>query len=133
MKQKPIILVIDNDEESLELFRRILKKGDYTVLTTDNGKGALGLVERERPNLVILDLRMPDMSGIEILCRIKRIDENIEVIVVTGYGTMKTTRIVMRLGAYDYVTKPLDINYVKDIVTDALSPVSENLLQLKLK
>jgi len=133
MKQKPIILVIDNDEESLELFCRILKKGDYTVLTTDNGKGALGLVQRERPNLVILDLRMPDMSGIEILRRIKRIDENIEVIVVTGYGTMKTTRIVMRLGAYDYVTKPLDINYVKDIVTDALSPVSENLLQLKLK
>jgi len=132
MKQKPIILVVDNDEESLELFRRILKKEDYTVLTADNGKGALGLVERERPNLVILDLRMPDMSGIEILRRIKRIDEGMEVIIVTGYGTMKTARTVMKLGAYDYITKPFDTDYIRDIIIDALSPLPENLLQLKL-
>jgi len=131
MKGKPIVLVVDNQKEAIELFRRILKKENCTILTTNSGEEALSLVDRKRPTLVILDLRMPDMSGIEVLQRIKRIDEDIEVIVTTAYGTMKTARIVMKLGAFDYVTKPFDTNYIRDIVADALSPASENLVQLK--
>jgi len=129
MKEKPIILVVDDEEVVLELFHKILKKEEYTVLTANNGKEALGLLNRKRPELVILDLKMPGMNGIEILRQIKRIDENIEVIMITGYGTMKTARITMRLGAYDYITKPFDINYIKALIKDALSPASDSLLQ----
>lgn len=131
MKGKAIILVVDDQKETIELFRKILKNEDCTILTTNNGKEALRLVDRKRPTLVILDLRMPDMSGIEVLRRIKRVDEDIEVIVTTAYGTMKTARIVMKLGAFDYVTKPFDTNCIRDIVADALLPASENLVQLK--
>jgi len=133
MEGKPIILVVDEEEETLGLFRRMLKKEGYTVLTADNSRGAIELVERERPDLVILNLKESGMNEIEILRRTKRIDENIEVIIITGYGTMKTARIAMKLGAYDYITRPFNSDYITALIKSALSPVSENLLQLELK
>lgn len=124
MKRKPSILVVDDEKSVLELFHRILKKKEYTVLTANNGKEALELADKERPDLVILDLNLPGISGIEVLRRIKKIDENIEVIVITGYGTMETVKTAMRLGAYDYITKPFDINYVSSLIKEAFSLVS---------
>ena len=129
MKRKPIVLVVDDEEAVLRLFQKILKKKEYAILMANNGKAALEQVEMKRPNLVILDLKMPGMNGIEILRKIKRIDKNIEVIIITGYGTMKTAKIAMRLGAHDYITKPFDINHIKALIKDALSPASDSLLQ----
>ena len=128
MKKKPIILVVDDEKIVLELFQRILKKKEYTVLTANNDKEALELVEKEKPDLVILDLQLPGINGIEVLRRIKKIDENIEVIVITGYGTIKTVKTAMKLGAYDYITKPLDINYLSSLIKKALLPVSPKRL-----
>jgi len=133
MKAKPIILVVDDEQEGLELFRKILKKQDYTVLTADNGREALELVEREKLDLVILNLKVSGTNEIGILRRIKKIDEDIEVLIITGFGTMKAARVAMELGAYDYITKPFDDDYVGVLIKGALSPVSENLLQLQLK
>ena len=129
MKRKPIILVVDDEKVVLEVFRKILEKKEYLVLTVNNGKAALEQVEEKRPNLVLLDLKMVGMNGIEVLRQIKRIDRNIEVIIITGYGAMKTARIAMRLGAYDYITKPIDINYIKALIKSALLPASDSLLQ----
>ena len=124
MKRKLSILVVDDEESVVELFHRILKKKEYTVLTATNGKDALELADKERPDLVILDLNLPGISGIEVLRRIKKIDENIEVIVITGYGTKETVKTAMRLGAYDYITKPFDINYVSSLIKEAFLFVS---------
>jgi len=129
MKRNPVILVVDDEESILKFFHRILKKEEYTVFTADNGKEALEMLNRKRPDLVILDLKMPGMNGIEILREIKKIDKNVEVIMITGYGTMKTARIAMRLGAYDYVTKPFDVNYIMALIKDVLSPASDGLCQ----
>ena len=129
MKRKPIILVVDDEKVVLEVFRKILEKKEYLVLTVNNGKAALEQVEEKRPNLVLLDLKMVGMNGIEVLRQIKRIDRNIEVIIITAYGAMKTARIAMRLGAYDYITKPIDINYSKALIKSALLPASDSLLQ----
>lgn len=120
MKGKPTILVVDDEKGVSELFHRILKEDEYTVLTANSGKEALELVEKKSPDLVILDLKLPDMSGIQVLHRLKKINENIEVIIITGYGTIKTARMAMRLKAYDYITKPFDINYIKALIKDAL-------------
>jgi len=133
MKPEPIILIVDNEEESLELFRNILKEEDYTVLTAGNGKEALELVETERPNLIILNLNTSDRDEIKTLRRIKKIDENIEVLIITDYGTMKAARTAMELGAYDYVTKPFDNDYIRALIKNVFSPVPEKLLQLELK
>lgn len=129
MKRKQTILVVDDEEAVLRLFQKILKKEEYTVLMANNGKTALEQVERKRPDLVILDLKMPDMSGIETLRRINRLNENIEVIIITGYGSMETARAAMRLGAYDYITKPFEINYIRGLIEGALSPASDSLIQ----
>jgi len=131
MKRKPIILVVDDDDGVLKLFD-ITLRNEYKVLTVNNGREALELANKKKLDLVILDLKMPDMNGIEILRRINRIDENIEVIIITGYGTMKSARVAMKLGAYDYITKPFQIDYVKGLIKDALSPVPNNIL-LKIK
>jgi len=133
MKPEPIILIVDNEEESLELFRNILKEEDYTVLTAGNGKEALELVETERPNLIILNLNTSDRDEIKTLRRIKKIDENIEVLIITDYGTMKAARTAMELGAYDYVTKPFDNDYIRALIKNVFSPVPEEILQLELK
>ncbi len=133
MNGKPIILIVDNEEESLEFFCKILQEEDYTVLTAGNSKEALELVETERPNLVILNLSTSDMNEIKILRRIKKIDENIEVLIITDYGTMKAARTAMELGAYDYVTKPFDNDYIRALIKNVFSPVPKELLQLELK
>jgi DNA-binding NtrC family response regulator len=129
MKKNPVILVVDDEEDVSKFFHRILKKKEYTVLTANNGKAAVDLVNTRRPDLVILDLKMPGMNGIETLRRIKKIDENMEVIMITGYGTMKTAKMAMRLGAYDYITKPFDINYIKALIKDVFSPPTVSLIQ----
>jgi len=131
VKRKQTILVVDDEAMILRVFERLLSKEGYTVLTASNGKEALELVRKKSLELVILDLKLPDMSGIDILRRIKRPRENPEVIVITGYGTMKTARAAMRLGAYDYITKPFDDNYVRSLVKDALSPASGGLILSK--
>ena len=127
MKTKQTVLVVDDTPMILHVFKRILREERYAVLTANNGKEALELVRQKSVELVILDLKLPDMSGIEILRRIKRLRDNVEVIVITGYGTMKTVRAAMRLGAYDYITKPFDDNYIKALVENALSTASGSL------
>jgi len=133
MNSKPTILIVDNEEESLELFRNILKEEDYIVLTAGNSKEALERVETERPKLVILNLNTSDMNEIKTLRRIKKIDENIEVLMITHYGTMKAARTAMELGACDYVTEPLDNDYIRALIKNVFSPVPGRLLQLELK
>ncbi len=133
MNGKPIILIVDNEEESLELLCKILKEEDYTVLTAANSKEALELLETERPNLVIMNLNTSDMNEIKTLRRIKNIDENIEVLIITDYGTMKAARTAMELGAYDYVTKPFDNDYIMALIKNVFSTVPGDLLQLELK
>ncbi len=129
MKRNPTILVVDDEKGVYDLFHRILKKNGYTVLVAKDGKEALELVDKKSPDLVILDLKLPDMNGIQVLRRLKKINENIEVIMITGYGTMKTARMAMSLGAYDYITKPFDINYIKALIKDALSTDSDSIFQ----
>ena len=129
MRKKPTVLVVDDEKDVCELFERILKNEGYKILTANTGKEGLDLVDRKKPDLVVLDLRLPDMNGIEILRSIKKTNEKIQVIIMTGYGTMKTARTAMRLGAYDYVPKPFDIAYVRALIKDALSPGSDTLSQ----
>lgn len=129
MKRKQTILVVDDEPMVLDLFEEILSKERYTLLTANNGKEALELVRKKTPDLVILDLKLPDVSGIETLRRINRLSENTEVIIITGYGSMETTRAAMRLGAYDYITKPFDIDYIRALIEDALSAAPGSLVQ----
>lgn len=120
MKGKASILVIDDEKGICDFFKKVLTKEGYKVLAALSGQSGLTIVKREKPDMVLLDLKMPGMDGIEVLREIKKIDKNIVVIILTAYGTMETARVAMRLGAFDYLTKPFDLEYVKAVVKDGL-------------
>jgi DNA-binding NtrC family response regulator len=120
MRKKPQILVIDDEKDVCSFFKKALTPEGYDVLTALNGVDGLKIVKEKKPDIVLLDLKMPKMDGIEVLQHIKKVDKNIIVIVITGYGTMDTARMAMKFGAFDYITKPIDLEYVKAVIKDGL-------------
>jgi len=118
------ILLIDDDPEMLWVFSKILKAEGYTVITADGGKKALTEIEEERPDLVILDMVMPEIDGIQTLKKAKKIDKNLLVIILTAYGSIESAVKAMKLGAYDYLTRPIDNERIKIVVKNALKAQS---------
>lgn len=116
---KHTILVVDDDIKILDAFETLLKNG-YEVLVTTSAEKALEIINDKKINLVLLDLLLPGMDGIEALQQIKNIDEGIEVIIITGVETLQSSIKAMQLGAYDYLVKPFNINEVSIIIKKAL-------------
>src|SRR2546422_5349881 len=104
---RPVILVVDDDAGVRESFRLILED-HYDVLDVPDGPQALDVVGTSQVDLVLLDIRLPGMDGIEVLKRIKTIEEGVEVILVTAVKTVRTAVAAMKLGAFDYLTKPFE-------------------------
>lgn len=119
-RPKETILLVDDDPEMLWVFSKILKAEGYTVITADGGKKTLTEIEEKRPDLVILDMVMPEMDGIQTLKKAKKIDKNLLVIILTAYGSIKSAVKAMKLGAYDYLTRPIDNERIKIVVKNAL-------------
>lgn len=102
------ILVVDDDEDILELIERHLSNKGYEVVTAYDGEQALPLLEKVKFDLVITDLKMPKIDGMEVLRRVKEKDPHIEVVILTGHGTMDSVIEALRDGgAFDYLQKPL--------------------------
>jgi len=116
MNQTKTILVVDDEHVIQNLLKQILVKEGYRVLTASNGQMAVQKVRDVHPDLVLLDMRMPGIDGAETMKQIKAIDPKIEIVMITGYGTKKLALQVMKLGAYDYLAKPFDIQRVRDII-----------------
>jgi len=114
------ILVVDDEEGLLKLFRKALQSEGRTILTALDGRDALAIFRTERPELVILDLKLPDRDGMSILKEMLEIGPETSIIILTAHGNTNTTIEAMRLGAYDYITKPFDLLKVKIIVEKAL-------------
>ena len=104
---RPTILVVDDDAGLRESFRLILED-DYEVVDAPAGQQALEIIRGAQVDVVLLDIRLPEADGIDVLGRIKQIDEQVEVILVTAVKTVKTAVAAMKLGAFDYVTKPFE-------------------------
>jgi DNA-binding NtrC family response regulator len=117
---KPTILVVDDETQISDLLRDFLTQEGYQVLTAANGIEAISLGKENRPDLALLDLKMPGMDGIEVFQKLREVKKDIGVIILTGYGTLKTAKQAMRLGAYDYLTKPFDLGLVKSVIREAL-------------
>lgn len=100
------ILIVDDEQDALDNCRRILSRGSYDCLTECNSTRALDVIQRERPGLILTDLRMPDLDGIEVLAAAKRFDPSVQVVLLTAHATVQTAVTSMRYGAFDYITKP---------------------------
>jgi two-component system nitrogen regulation response regulator GlnG len=104
----PKILAVDDQTDMLWVLARLLSEQGFAVLTAADGQEAVQLVKQERPHVVILDLKMPGVNGMQALEQIKEIAPEVAVIVLTAYGDIPSAVQAMRLGAYDYLTKPFD-------------------------
>lgn len=124
--KKTSVLVIDDEAGIGDILQKILAQDGHDVLTATNGKDGIQHVKKGKVDLVILDIKMPEMDGIEVLEKIHEIDKNIVVIMLTAYGTLGTAREAMRLGAYDYITKPFDNEFVKAMVKEGLETRRSN-------
>ena len=104
------ILVVDDSQESREICQRVLQREGYGVQSVDDAKKALDELKGTRFNLVITDLKMPEMDGMSLLKKVKGIDPEICVIVMTGYPDEESKAKAIELGASGYLTKPLDVS-----------------------
>ncbi|MBU0672526.1 MAG: response regulator, partial [Candidatus Margulisbacteria bacterium] len=116
---KPNILVIDDEDSMLKAYKSILKNS-YNLTLVNNPGEALDLLSGDNFSLIILDLKMPRMDGIEVLKKIKEIDDGLEVIMVTGVRDIKSAVQAIKLGAYDYVTKPFEAEELCSIIEKAM-------------
>jgi putative two-component system response regulator len=103
------VLVIDDDQRILDLIRNVLKKYEFDLFTASNGDQGVELFKKENPSIVLSDINMPDMSGIEILKIVKYLSPITQVIVISGVGTTTDVIEALRLGASDYLVKPFNI------------------------
>ena len=112
------VLVVD-DEEGVRQSLRFLLEPRFRVFAAESGEDAIEIVRREEPDVVTLDLKMPGLSGVETLARIRDLDPAVEVVVVTGAGSHDQAVEALRLRAFDYVTKPLDGRRIVEVVERA--------------
>ncbi|CAN5573122.1 sigma-54 dependent transcriptional regulator [soil metagenome] len=117
----PKILVIDDDPDMCLLLRRFLQRHHFEVADVTSGKKAMQWLETNKPQLILCDLRLEDMNGSEVLARVKAMMPEVPFIIITGYSDVKTAVDVMKLGAYDYVTKPLFPDEILVTIKQALN------------
>ncbi|MCL4547661.1 MAG: response regulator, partial [Bacteroidetes bacterium] len=114
------ILVIDDDDSIRETLTNLLTRLNYIVFSASNGRMGIDIVKKEQPDLVISDLRMPQLDGLEVLEELQKYDPQIRVIIITAHDDMLTTIQAMQKGAYDFIEKPIEIERLKISIKRAL-------------
>src|SRR5215831_8746797 len=118
-RRRGTLLIVD-DEEGPRLSLQFIFKDDYDVLMASNGPAAIELVQNNRVDVAVCDIRMSGMSGIEVLERLKFVDPSIEVVMMTAFETTDTMRQALRLRACDYINKPFDLATMRAAVRNAM-------------
>jgi two-component system response regulator (stage 0 sporulation protein F) len=121
--KKNKILIVDDQYGIRVLLEEVFRKEGYETYQAANGKQALALAEQNEPDLVILDMKIPGMDGLEILKRIKVLNREIQVIMITAYGELDLIQEAMKLGALTHFTKPFDIDELRRMVENYLTSV----------
>ena len=114
------ILVVDDERSMREMLAIVLRREGYSVVLADGGQAAVKLLKRQPVDLLVSDIRMPDMSGVEVLREAKKIDQEIIGIMITAFTSTESAIEALRLGAYDYLSKPFDVDELKVKVREAL-------------
>lgn len=118
MEQKPdaLVLVVDDEQDIRDASERILSRAGYQVQKASRGDEALDIINQNSVDIVLLDLKMPGMDGLEVLARIREWNTEIQVIVITGYATVETAIEAMKQGAYDFIPKPFEPDQLRIVV-----------------
>ena len=103
------VVIVDDKEMMRDSIAATLRRAGMNVLPAASGAAAIELIAKDRPDAVITDFKMPEMSGVDLLEKIREIDADLPVVLMTAFGTIETAVEAMRLGAYDYITKPFEM------------------------
>jgi DNA-binding NtrC family response regulator len=121
LKERPVIFIVDDEKNTREGLKKALESAGYRILLAADGEETLRIMKSERVDLLLTDLRMPGMDGLELLRKVIGIQPGVITILLTAYGTVETAVQAMKEGAYDYITKPINIDRLEIIVQRALS------------
>lgn len=128
------LLIVDDEPDMLKLLSMIIKeKTPYEAFTTNNPLEALELAKQGDFDLVIADLKMPGLDGMELLEAIKRVDEDVPVIIITAYGTVESAMEIMQKGGFDFITKPFKKEQILYTIDKALKWVNLQKENKRLK
>ncbi len=114
------ILIVDDQSSVCYSLKRVLENNGYNVKTTTNGYEAIKLIKEYNPDIVLLDIRMPEIDGLEALKKIKKIYTKVQVIIMTAYSTTEKAIEAMKLGAFDYLVKPFDNDKLLELIDSAI-------------
>ena len=118
------VLLVDDEPDILSTIKLYLEDR-YEILTAENGRDALTIFKIEKPSVIVTDIRMPGMSGIELMRQVKAMEGDAEVIVITGHGDMETAVEALRLGAVDFLVKPVDIERLETGIIKGLTKLKK--------
>ena len=117
------ILVVDDEKNYLLVLKELLVEEGYEVLTAQSGADALAILNETELDLVVTDMKMPGMSGVELLEKLKQKDPQLPVVMMTAFGTVEKAVEAMKKGAFDYISKPFDNEILKKTIATALNTV----------
>jgi two-component system response regulator AtoC len=118
--EQPLVLIIDDDEAIIYAFRALFTPEGFRVESANTGEEGLAAIAAHAPDVIFMDINMPGHSGLEVLAEIKSRGISAPVVMITGFGTMNAAIRAMQLGAYEYITKPLDVDRVRVIARRAM-------------
>ncbi len=129
------VLVVDDEAQIRKSLKGVLSDEGYRVVMAEDGPNALSVVEEESPDIVLLDIWMPDMDGIQVLKKIKEDHPSLPVVMISGHGNIETAVTATKLGAFDFIEKPLSLEKILVIINNALNlkDLAEENLILRLK
>jgi two-component system, NtrC family, response regulator HydG len=131
--QKPLVVVIDDEQGILDVVSRFAQRAGYEAITCSNGGDAIAQLQARRADLVMVDLRMPDLGGLDVLRAIRDIDPRCQAVLMTGYASVETAVEAIKLGATDYLSKPLDFARLEQLLAGVRDDLERrrNLLSIE--
>ena len=117
---RPSILIVDDDEVIQQTLFDVLKKRGYDIFLAGSGKESLEMIQKNIIDVILLDMKLPDVDGLDVLKKIKEFDSEILVIMMTGYGDIQTAVAAMKSGAYHYINKPFELDELKLLIEKGL-------------
>jgi len=127
LSQRPSILVVDDDTEIRKTLSKILEREGYLVETAENGEQAIEASKKRFFNVALIDVRLPDMEGTELLDRLKRTEPRMAKIIITGYPSLKNAVVAVNRGADGYVLKPFDVGKLLMLIRKQLKKQRESM------
>src|SRR5687767_5940508 len=116
----PRLLIVDDEPSLLYSLQKSLQSDKLQVITAATGKQATELARQDQPDAVILDIRLPDQSGLDVFDSLRQLDPRVPVVIITAFATTETAIEAMKRGAFEYLLKPLDFYKLREVVNQAL-------------